>query len=177
MSPQEAAKTLGILRTFIAERLRLEERLETANRGTGIRTQTTAQEEALRLAIEALTDEEPSQAPEPNGALREAAEKYCRTKYTPGPAPWTHKPEGIVDAEGAFVVRDYEVSYNDARTTREDWKRWADRRSGNYRLILAAPEMLAALKAVRDGNAFAAMAQSERELIMAAIAKAEGRDT
>ena len=55
MTNDEAAKTLGILRTFIAERLRLEERLETANRGTGIRTQTTAQEEALRLAIAALS--------------------------------------------------------------------------------------------------------------------------
>ena len=54
MSPQEAAKTLGILRTFIAERLRLEERLETTNRGTGIGTQTTAQVEALNLAIAAL---------------------------------------------------------------------------------------------------------------------------
>jgi hypothetical protein len=177
MTNEEAAKTLGILRTFIAERLRLEERLETTNRGTGIRTQATAQEEALRLAIAALTDEEPSQAPEPNGALREAAEKYRRTKYTPGPAPWTHTPEGIVDADGAFVVRDYEVSYNDARSARDDWKRWANRRSGNYRLILAAPEMLAALIATRECVYFRSMNRTAREAIEAAIAKAEGRNT
>jgi hypothetical protein len=42
-------------------------------------------------------------------------------------------------------------------------------------LIAAAPEMLAALAAVRDGNNFAAMAQQERDLVIAAIAKAEGQ--
>jgi hypothetical protein len=99
------------------------------------------------------------------------------TKYTPGPAPWTHTPEGIVDADGAFVVRNYEVSYNDTRSTRDDWKRWADRRSGNYRLILAAPEMLAALIATRDSAYFRSMNRTAREAIEAAIAKAEGRDT
>jgi hypothetical protein len=42
-------------------------------------------------------------------------------------------------------------------------------------LIAAAPEMLAALAAVRDGNTFAAMTQSDRDLVIAAIAKAEGQ--
>lgn len=97
---------------------------------------------------------------------------------TSGPAPWTHTTDGIVDADGAFVVRDYEVSYNDARATRDDWKRWADRRSGNYRLILAAPEMLEALKGlVSDQHGHIGKCCCPWCGARAAIAKAEGHDT
>ena len=77
MTNDEAAKTLGILRTFIAERLRLEERLETANRGTGIRTQTAAQEEALRLAIAALSA--PSREPDVWRLNKEQSQQFAES--------------------------------------------------------------------------------------------------
>lgn len=87
------------------------------------------------------------------------------TKHTPG--PWINETYSVVASntpvDGGDIICEAPLIFDDSM------RRW----QANARLIAAAPELLDALKAIRDGwehNLSEAMAQ-----VNAAIAKVEGR--